>query len=163
MGLSNCGTRLWSSSGQTKEERENRGEEATAAGREILAWVSTCRGQASHFLFGSVVLASEKGFHWQPYPIALSSNALSSTSTTASLPELRLKKWYLDGGTVIKQVDQLRQAVELLERERSHLLDHGNIGGQDDPLCKGLVRVAEDGVILLGAPYWAALTLWQGY
>ena len=150
-------------------------EEVLETFPEILAWVSTCYGQASHLLFGSVILASERGFH-QGDPLAALLFCLVLNRLVKhlhdSLPELRLNGWYLDDGTLIGQIDQLRQAVEILEREgpplglvlstaatvpppgrpKSTIWCPGNIGGQDDPLGKGLVRVAEEGVILLGAP-----------
>ena len=150
-------------------------EEVLETFPEILAWVSTCYGQASHLLFGTVLLASERGFH-QGDPLAALLFCLVLHRLVRllheRLPDLGLNGWYLDDGTLIGTVEQLKQAVSILEAEgpplglilstaatvpppgrpKSTIWCPSSIGGQEDPLAKGLVRVKEDGVILLGAP-----------
>ena len=50
-------------------DREAALAEVATAFPEILAWVSTCYGQASNLLFGETSISSERGFH-QGDPLA---------------------------------------------------------------------------------------------
>ena len=130
-------------------------------------------------MFGTVTLASERGLHQgDPLAALLFSLVLHRLVKLIHerVPRLKLNGWYLDDGTLIGATEQLRQAVDILEAEgpplglvlstaatvpppgrpKSTIWCPGLIGGQDDPLDKGLVRVKEDGVILLGAPLGSA-------
>ena len=88
------------------------------------------------------------------------------------VPSLDLNVWYLDDGTLVGTVPELQQVVEIILREGPAcglILSTGqtvkapeppkttvwsrldrSIG--DDPLGKGVPRVREGGIILLGAP-----------
>ena len=146
---------------------------------EILSWVTTCYGQASHLLFGSELLSSERGFH-QGDPLASLLFCLVLQPLLKlikeRLPDLALNAWYLDDGTLVGTAEQLREVVDLLQAEgpkngltlstratvpppgrpKSTIWCPGLIGGDEDPLDRGIVRIQEEGVVLLGAPIGSA-------
>lgn len=89
------------------------------------------------------------------------------------VPELEVKAWFLDDGDQVGTPDQLRQVLDILLREgppRGLILSTSAtvpaparpktsvwclsdlVSMPEDPLDRGLLRVREPGIILLGAP-----------
>ena len=88
------------------------------------------------------------------------------------MPELALNAWYLDDGTLLGRVEQLRQVMDILVDEgparglilstaatvtapappKTTIWSPADMGGEVDPLDRGITKVNEEGVILLGAP-----------
>ena len=143
---------------------------------EILAWVKTCYAQPSHLLFGSERLSSQRGFH-QGDPLAALLFALVLHPIVLLIqervPDLTLNTWYLDDGTQVGKVEDLQKVMDILVTEgpaRGLILSTSatvlppalpkttiwspsdEVGGEVDPLDRGIVKVRDDGVILLGAP-----------
>ena len=141
---------------------------------EILAWVSTCYSQDSHLLFGSTTLLSQCGFHQgDPLAALLFSLVLQAIINLIQerVPSLKVNAWFLDDGTLVGTIEELKAVVDLVREEgpqrglilstaatsapappKSTIWSPGHVGGAEDPLNRGLERVKEEGVILLGAP-----------
>ena len=140
---------------------------------EILPWCRTSYGAASILVFGDAIITSDTGFH-QGDPLAslLFSLVLHPVvlAIKNEVPSLMLNCWYLDDGTLVGSLEELEQAVTILETEgpqRGLILSTSRTTTpparpkttvwspqvQDpnpDPLNKGVPRVNEDGIILLG-------------
>ena len=87
---------------------------------EILNWVNTCYGQPSNLLFGSTSLSSGRGFH-QGDPLASLLFCLVLLQLVnlikERVPDLPMNAWFLDDGTFLGTLDQLREVVEILQVE----------------------------------------------
>ena len=89
------------------------------------------------------------------------------------MPDLDVNAWFLDDGDQVGTLDQLRAVIDILLREgppRGLYLSTSItvpapakpkttiwcptdlVSTPDDPLERGLLRVREPGIILLGAP-----------
>ena len=88
------------------------------------------------------------------------------------VPTIKINAWYLDDGTLVGKVDELQQVVDILvqggpvrglvlstaatvaasERPKTTVWSPAATGGEGDPLAKGLERIREEGVTLLGSP-----------
>ena len=142
---------------------------------DIMKWVLTCYSTASFLVFGDSIIMSECGFH-QGDPLASLLFSLTLhpiiEKINSDVPGLSLNEWYLDDGAVAGKKEQLQQVVDIL-------LEHGPARGlhlstaatvsppgrakstiwlpnsdntQTDPLDRGIPRVEEEGIILLGCP-----------
>ena len=142
---------------------------------EILAWVTTCYGQPSHLLFGTILILSERGFH-QGDPLAslLFSLVLHPVVQIIQerVPGLAVNAWFLDDGNEVGTLPELQEVVNILleegpargltlstaatvrptDRPKSSVWSPLNPDGEADPLNRGVPRIEEQGVILLGAP-----------
>ena len=143
---------------------------------EALAWVLTSYGAPSNLQYGDSTISSERGFH-QGDPLAgllFSANLQPVVETIEEeVPDLEVNAWFLDDGDQVGTPDQLRQVVDILLREgppRGLILSTSAtveaparpkttvwcptnlVSTPEDPLERGLLRVREPGIILLGAP-----------
>ena len=140
---------------------------------EILAWVTTCYGSSSILLFGNSIILSETGWH-QGDPLASLLFAVELHPIVLKIkeevPTLDLHAWFLDDGTQVGTVEELRTVVDILEREgpaqglhistavtsrepKSVVWSPNHVGaGESDPLHRGIPREKGPGVTLLGAP-----------
>ena len=142
---------------------------------ELLPWVITAYSTPSHLIFGSTNIWSLTGFH-QGDPLAslLFSLVLHPIilRIKEQVPSLDLNAWYLDDGTLVGTVAELRQAVDIIVREgparglilstahttrapalpKTSVWSKLDLTGDDDPLGKGVPRVRGLGITLLGAP-----------
>ena len=156
-------------------DREAALAEVATAFPEILAWVSTCYGQASNLLFGETSISSERGFH-QGDPLAALLFALVLhvivLKIKQEVPGLVVNTWFLDDGCQVGTVEELQAVVDILKQEgparglilstsetvkaplppKSSIWCPQDLGTVADPLKRGIPRVEEDGIILLGAP-----------
>ena len=148
-------------------------EEVARLFPEILAWTSTCYGQASHLLFGSTSISSECGWQ-QGDPLASLLFSLVLHPLLASIqervPGLATHAWYLDDGTFIGKEEELAQVLDILVKEgpARGLVLSTTFTSPDNPkttvwskeedhcpaalLAQGVVWVEEEGIVLLGAP-----------
>ena len=142
---------------------------------ELLPWVITAYSTPSHLIFGSTNIWSRSGFH-QGDPLASLLFSLVLHPLVLEIQEqvstLDLNAWYLDDGTLVGTVPELRQVVDIMVREgpaRGLILSTAHttrapslpkttvwskldVTGDDDPLGKGVPRVRGLGITLLGAP-----------
>ena len=142
---------------------------------ELLPWVITAYSSPSLLIFGSTSIWSKTGFH-QGDPLAslLFSLVLHPIilQIEDQVPSLDLNVWYLDDGTLVGTVPELQQVVEIILREgpasglilstgqtvkapdppKTTVWSRLDMSDDDDPLGKGVPRVREDGITLLGAP-----------
>ena len=147
---------------------------------EVLAWVKTCYGQPSHLLFGLVTLSSQLGFQ-QGDPLAslLFSLVLQSVVNLISerVPDLSCHAWFLDDGTMVGKVEDLRAAVDILLEEGPALgltlSSEGTVRPPaspkssiwcpnltplvEDPTHRGLQPIQGEGIVLLGSPIGSPL------
>ena len=150
-------------------------EEIARVFPEVLAWVTTCYGQPSQLLFGETSIWSQLGVH-QGDPLASLIFSLVLHPLVLAiqerLPNIKLNAWYLDDGTIVGKVEDLEEVVDILVEEgparglvlstaatvtapdkpKTTVWSPAAVGGEDDPLAKGLLRVKEAGINLLGAP-----------
>ena len=142
---------------------------------EILAWVTTCYGQHSHLLFGSFSISSQCGVHQgDPLAALLFSLVLQKLVNIIEerVPGLACNAWFLDDGTLVGKLEDLKKVVDILVQEgpsRGLILSTARTveapelpkttiwcpslpGDATDLTGKGLVREAGEGVVLLGAP-----------
>ena len=89
------------------------------------------------------------------------------------VPTLEVNTWYLDDGTLVGNKEELQMVVDIIEREGParglHLSTAATVlapaqpkstvwcprdltSQEEDPLNRGIPRVREAGVVLLGAP-----------
>ena len=89
------------------------------------------------------------------------------------VPDLKVDAWYLDDGTLVGTLDQLKEVVDILLEEgpaRGLILStaatvapgdrpkttvwspQADLIDEADPLNRGVEKVEEEGIILLGAP-----------
>ena len=150
-------------------------EEVERVFPEVLAWVTTCYGQPSQLLFGETSIWSQLGVH-QGDPLAALIFSLVLHPLVLAIqervPTIKLNAWYLDDGTMVGKVEELEQVVDILVQEgparglvlstaatvtapdkpKTTVWSPAAVGGEGDPLAKGLERVKESGITLLGAP-----------
>ena len=142
---------------------------------EVLEWVKTCYGQPSHLQFCGITISSSRGFH-QGDPLAglLFSLVLQPVINHIQrrVPAIAVNAWFLDDGTQVGTISQLKTVVDILTEEgpaRGLLLSTAATVPaqgrpkttvwspqaqcvQGDPVDRGLVRVEGERVTLLGAP-----------
>ena len=142
---------------------------------ELLPWVITSYSSPSFLRFGNVDITSSSGFH-QGDPLASLLFALVLhpviISIVMQVPSLALHTWFLDDGTLIGTADELGQVVDVLLQEgpaRGLFLSTRNTvddptkakttvwsrpvdNDDDEPIQRGIPRVREAGITLLGAP-----------
>ena len=143
---------------------------------EALAWVLTSYGAPSHLQYGDSTISSDRGFH-QGDPLAgllFSANLQPVIDTIEEeVPDLEVDAWFLDDGDQVGTLDQLRKVVDILLREgpprglvlstsatvpapgrpKTTVWCPADLSSMpEDPLQRGLLRVREPGIILLGAP-----------
>ena len=138
---------------------------------DCLSWVLTCYGEEAELVFGNTVINSSVGFH-QGDPLAsllFSVNLQPIIETiTTEVPGLKVNAWYLDDGTLA----DLQKAVDIILREgparglhlstantvlppllpKSTVWSPYDISDSDDPLDRGIPRVMDPGIVLLGSP-----------
>ena len=87
---------------------------------EALAWVKTCYAASSQLLFGDKVILSGCRFH-QGDPLVALLFALVLMGVIHIISEqvldLDVNAWYLDDGDVVGTKEQLKQVVDILNRE----------------------------------------------
>ena len=87
---------------------------------ELLPWVTTSYSQPSHLIFGNTSILSCCGFH-QGDPLAslLFSLVLHPIvlMIKQQVPSLDLNVWYLDDGTLVGTVLELRRVVDIIVSE----------------------------------------------
>ena len=142
---------------------------------ELLPWAITAYSNPSHLIFGSSNIWSLTGFH-QGDPLASLFFSLVLhpiiLQIKEQVPTLELNAWYLDDGTIVGTVPELREVVDIIVREgppRGLILSTAHTtrapslpkttvwskldeAGDNDPLGKGVPRVHGPGITLLGAP-----------
>ena len=144
---------------------------------ELLPWVSTCYGAPSHLQYGASLIPSATGLQ-QGDALAsfLFSLALHPIikKVEQEVPNLALHAWFLDDGTAIGTKEELQSVVDIVTREgacQGLLLSTAasteapsqpkstiwspirqGLDEEADPLRRGVPRVTEPGVTLLGAP-----------
>ena len=157
--------------------RETTFPEAEQLFPELLSWTLTCYGAASELVLGDTTIPSSMGFH-QGDPLAglLFSINLHPVvkMIQEEVPDLDVSTWYLDDGTLVGTREQLQKAVDVLLREgpsrglhlstaatvpmgsrpKSTVWCPNSLHSEDsqDPLDRGIPRVQEAGIVLLGAP-----------
>ena len=136
---------------------------------ECLAWATTCYGAPSHLQFGKTSLSSTCGLH-QGCPLSGHLYGLAQQpileAIEAEVPSLDAHVWYHDDGNAVGTVEELAKVVDIVRREgprrglhlsaakdKSTVWSASCLGpGEADPLQRGIPRVEEAGVILLGTP-----------
>ena len=142
---------------------------------ELLPWVTTSYSQPSHLIFGNTSILSCCGFH-QGDPLAslLFSLVLHPIvlMIKQQVPSLDLNVWYLDDGTLVGTVLELRRVVDIIVSEgppkglilstagtvrapslpKTTVWSRLNPTVEVDPLGKGVPRITAPGITLLGAP-----------
>ena len=140
---------------------------------ELLAWVSTAYGTSSNLIFGKALILSMVGFH-QGDPLAslLFSLVLHPIilQIEAEVPTLDLNAWFLDDGTLVGTEQELCKVVDILQAEgpsrglilstavttpdkpKTTIWSKSNLSDNPDLHNRGIARVREPGIILLGAP-----------
>ena len=143
---------------------------------EAMSWVLTCYGVESELVFGDAIISSSVGFH-QGDPLAslLFSLVLHLVVVLIlqEVPTLDINAWFLDDGTLVGCREDLRKAVDIIQREGPDLgLNLSTAAtvlpparpkssvwcpvalscSEADPLQLGIPRVEEPGIILLGCP-----------
>ena len=158
-------------------DRDSAFEVVEEAFPECLKWVLTCYGTEAELLFGNTIILSKTGFH-QGDPLAsfLFSLTLQPiiTKIQQEIPDLALNEWYLDDGAVAGRKEQLQKVIDIVLQEgpaRGLFLSTAASvtppsrpkstvwcpkASPDltdlDPLRRGVPRVMEDGIVLLGSP-----------
>ena len=143
---------------------------------EALSWVLTSYRAPSHLQYGDSTISSDRGFH-QGDPLAgllFSLNLQPVVETIEEeVPDLEVNAWFLDDGDQVGTPEQLQKVVDIILREgparglilststtvpalarpKTTLWSPGDlVSTPEDPLERGLLRVREPGIILLGAP-----------
>ena len=159
-------------------DRQTALEEVARSFPEILAWVNTCYGKASNLLFGDTLISSQCGFHQgDPLAALLFSLVLQSLVMMIQerVPRLAVNTWFLDDGTLVGELDDLQEVVDILvqqgpakglilstsantvapNRPKSSVWSPQDLGAVEEPLQQ-VPRVVEEGIILLGAPLGSA-------
>ena len=140
---------------------------------DILKWVLTCYGTNAVLVFGSTIILS--GFH-QGDPLASLLFALTLQPIIHMIarvvPNLLANEWYLDDGMVAGKGEELQKVVDIVlqfgparglylstantvsppDRAKSTVWCPHSTTNQPDPLERGIPRVEEEGIILLGCP-----------
>ena len=142
---------------------------------DILKWVLTCYGTNAVLVFGNTIIMSECGFH-QGDPLASLLFALTLQPIIHRIvrvvPNLLANEWYLDDGVVAGKKEELQQVVDIVlefgparglhlstattvpppGKAKSTVWCPYSTNDQPDPLERGIPRVEEEGIILLGCP-----------
>ena len=135
---------------------------------QVLKWCTTCYSTPSILIFGDVIIMSESGFQ-QGDPIAAILFALVKQPVIniieEEVPRLKAHAWFYDDGVAAGAREQLAAVVDILRREGParglHLSSTKSTvwcpraageAGEEDPLGRGIPRVKEEGIRLLGAP-----------
>ncbi|MED5469236.1 MAG: reverse transcriptase domain-containing protein, partial [Cyanobacteriota bacterium] len=147
-------------------------QEAAQHFPELLPWLSTSYGAPSLLIFSSTSIWSKTGVH-QGDPLASLGFSLVLRPLTMkiqdSVPSLDLNTWFLDDGTLVGTIPELRQAVDIFQETgpsrglilstthtarvpKTTLWCSTDVTGNNDPLDRGVPRVRGLGITLLGAP-----------
>ena len=142
---------------------------------EILKWILTCYKGKAVLLFGDTVILSEQGFH-QGDPLASLLFALVLhpiiEMIVEQIPGLKLNSWYLDDGSVAGNKERVQKVIDILlehgpprglqlstaltvtppSKAKSTVWCPNSTNNHPDPLERGIPRVEEEGIILLGCP-----------
>ena len=140
---------------------------------ELLAWVSTAYGTSSNLIFGKALILSMVGFHHgDPLASLIFSLVLHPIilKIEAEVPTLDLNAWFLDDGTLVGTEQELCKVVDILQAEgpsrglilstavttpdkpKTTIWSKSNLSDNPDLHNRGIARVREPGIILLGAP-----------
>ena len=140
---------------------------------DCLSWVLSSYGVQAELLFGDTVIHSCVGFH-QGDPLASLLFSLDLQPIVEQIqhevPDLDINAWYLDDGTLVGKKDDLRRAVDIIIEQgparglylstattaplpKSTIWNPANTStDNDDPLDRGIPRIQQAGIILLGTP-----------
>ena len=142
---------------------------------EMLTWVLTCYSCTSELMFGDSVIPSTTGFH-QGDPLAGTLFSLNSQPVVNKIeeevPVLDINAWFFDDGTQVGSKEDLKKVVDVILREgparglvlsttetappgsspKSSVWSPGERLQDLDPLGRGVPRIQEGGIVLLGAP-----------
>ena len=142
---------------------------------DLNEWVLTCYNCEAKLIFGKTIILSQVGFH-QGDPLASFLFSLTLQPIIAKIqervPGLKLNEWYLDDGSLGGKKEQLQEAVDIILQEgparglflstartvappsqpKSTVWCPFSTNLQGDPLMRGIPRVQEEGIILLGSP-----------
>lgn len=126
-------------------------------------------------MFGKNIISSSTDFH-QGYPLAGLQFLLNLQPVIEQIelevPDLDLNEWYLEDGTQVGTREDLQKVVDVIQREGPgrglHLSTAATVPqgtqpkstvwspeGQEwgeDPLARGIFKIQEHGIVLLGAP-----------
>ena len=134
---------------------------------ECLPWAVTCYGTPSHLQFGSHSLSSSSGVQ-QGDPFAGDCFAITLQPVVetiqAEVPTLAAHSWFFDDANAVGNLEELGQVVDIVRREgpalgillnddKSSIWSPLALGpGEKDPLKRGIKRVEDSGIKLLGSP-----------
>ena len=140
---------------------------------ELLLWAKTCYGSPSHLLYGDTIIPSATGLQ-QGDALASLFYSLGQQPVllkiASEVPDLPFHGWLLDDGSAVGEPDQLQKVVDIVEREgrarglvlstlvttpenpKSTVWSPLFLNGDMDPLGRGVPRVRDMGVTLLGSP-----------
>ena len=142
---------------------------------DLIEWVLTCYNCEAKLIFGKTIILSQVGFH-QGDPLAGLLFSLTLHPIIMKIQQriqgLKLNTWYLDDGSLGGNKRQLQGAVDIILQEgparglflstartvppqakpKSTVWSPCGVNLQDDPLDRGIPRVKEEGIILLGSP-----------
>ena len=134
---------------------------------ESLAWAVSCYGSPSFLQFGSSTLSSSTGVQ-QGDPYASAAFALTLQPVIEEiqeqLPLLDVHAWFHDDGNAVGTLVELRTLVDIVRQIGPAMGFHLNpdkssvwcpqvLGpGDPDPLQRGIKRVEDSGIKLLGSP-----------
>ena len=135
---------------------------------DCLQWILTSYGVEAELMFGDTVIPSSTGFQ-QGDPLAslLFSLDLQPIIEKIQLevPNLDINAWFHDDGVLVGSKEDLQKVVDIITMDgpprglfinlpKSTVWCPGDTGdtGVADPLDRGITRVTESGIILLGSP-----------
>ena len=121
-------------------------------------------------MFGDKIISSATGSH-QGLLFSLNLQPVVE-QVEEEVPNLDLNEWYLDDGTMVGSVEDLQKVVDVLQREgpvrglflststtvsrgsrpKSTVWSPGDQGQAENPLARGIPRIQEGVIVLLGAP-----------
>ena len=166
---------VWKQSSINLADRDSAFELVEELYPDILKWVLTCYKGKAVLVFGDTIILSERGFH-QGDPLASLLFALVLHPViemiAQQVPGLKLNSWYLDDGAVAGTKEQLQKVVDIVleygparglhlstattvappAKAKSTVWCPNSTVVQPDPLERGIPRIEEDGIILLGCP-----------
>ena len=134
---------------------------------ESLAWAVSCYGTPSLLQFGSSTLSSSTGVQQgDPYVGAAFALTLQLVidAIQEQLPRLDVHAWFHDDGSAVGTLDELQALVDIVRRigpamgfnlnpDKSSIWCPQALGpGEPDPLQRGIKRVEDSGIKLLGSP-----------
>ena len=139
---------------------------------ELARWFESTYGTQAELMFGEDVIPSCDGFH-QGDPLACLFFAVVLhpiiMKIATEVPDLLLNGWFLDDGTLMGKVEDLRMAVNIIRQEgptkglflsttatspkpKSTIWCPDHPSPNLDLLGLGIPRVQEPGIIVLGSP-----------